>query len=125
MSKNYLRIASMIGLALNFGLLLLPPVASASLLNQADCSSRFGLFLRCTDIGPREFIISIINIILSVAGLLAVLFVIIGGFQYIFSGANEEWAESGKKTLKNAIIGVIIIVLSYVIVNVISRILQG
>lgn len=62
-----------------------------------------------------------IGLILPVAGLIAVLFVIIGGFQYVMSGADEEMAEKGKKTLKNAIIGVVIIVLSWVIVTVVSN----
>lgn len=59
--------------------------------------------------------------ILVVVGVLAIFFVIIGGVQYLVSGANEEWAESGKKTLTNAIIGLVIIILSYVIVNVINN----
>ncbi len=63
----------------------------------------------------------VIRILLGVAGIIAVLFIIIGGFQYITSGANEEMAESGKKTLQNAIVGLIIIILSYVIVVVIAR----
>lgn len=66
-----------------------------------------------------------IGFILPVAGLIAVLFVIIGGFQYIMSGADEEMAEKGKKTLKNAIIGVAIIVLSWVIVTVIAKTLAS
>ncbi|MBI2355933.1 MAG: hypothetical protein HYV13_01850 [Candidatus Doudnabacteria bacterium] len=73
---------------------------------------------------PAALITKIINILLTFAGLLAVLFVIIGGFQYIFSGANEEWAENGKKTLRNAIIGLVVIILSYVIVNVINSALS-
>jgi len=70
--------------------------------------------------GPKELIIKILNVLLTVAGLIAVLFIIIGGFQYILSGANEELAERGKKTLQNAIIGIVIIILAYVIVNVIN-----
>jgi hypothetical protein len=69
---------------------------------------------------PAGFLFMIINILLSIAGLLAVLFVIIGGFQYIISGANAETAETAKKTIQNAIIGLIVIILSFVIVNVIN-----
>ena len=65
----------------------------------------------------------IIKVLLPVAATIAVLFIIIGGYQYIFSGANEELAETGKKTLQNAIIGLIIIILSYVIINVIISII--
>jgi len=62
----------------------------------------------------RDFIL----MFLEVAGLIAVAFIIYGGFRYITSAGNEEAAESGKNTLTNAIIGLVIIILSYVIVAV-------
>lgn len=66
-------------------------------------------------------IMQIINVALAVAGLIAVLFLIIGGFRYITSAGNEETAENAKKIITNAIIGVVIIILSFVIVRVISN----
>ena len=74
-----------------------------------------------TTADPAVLTTSIILYLLTIAGILAVLFIVIGGFQYILSGANEELAERGKKTLKNAVIGLVIIILSYVIVNVIAK----
>lgn len=66
-----------------------------------------------------------INLLLSVSGLIAVLFIIIGGFQYITSRGNEEQAETGKRTLTNAIIGVVVIVLSFAIVRIVSNTFSG
>ena len=63
----------------------------------------------------------ITNILLPLAGLIAVFFLIIGGYQYMTSAGNEELAERGKRTLQNAIIGLVIIILSYAIVTVISN----
>jgi len=57
--------------------------------------------------------------LLPIVGIIAVLFIIVGGFQYILSGANNELAKRGKETLKNAVIGLIIVLLSYVVVTVI------
>ncbi len=68
---------------------------------------------------PIEFITWIINTMLLFAGIVAVVFTIIGGYQYISAGGNAEQAEKGKTTVINAIIGVVIIILSYVIINVI------
>ena len=73
------------------------------------------------DTSISSFILKIINIALAVAGLIAVLFLIIGGFRYITSAGNEETAENAKKIIINAIIGVVIIILSFVIVRVISN----
>jgi TRAP-type C4-dicarboxylate transport system permease small subunit len=66
-------------------------------------------------------ILRVINIALAVAGLVAVLFLIIGGFRYITSAGNEETAEQAKKIITNSIIGIVIIILSFVIVRVISN----
>lgn len=66
-----------------------------------------------------EFIQWVINILLGFSGLIALLFLILGGFWYITSAGNEETAEKGKNTVVNAVIGLVIIGLSWVIVNVV------
>jgi len=68
-----------------------------------------------------QFITNVIRMLLFFAAAIAVLFVIIGGYQYLTSAGDDEQAEKGKKTLINAIIGIVLIVLSYAIVTVISR----
>jgi hypothetical protein len=64
---------------------------------------------------------SVINILLYVSGGLAVLFIILGGYQYITSGAAPENAKKGKKTLVYAVIGLILVVLSFTIVQVVTN----
>jgi FMN-dependent NADH-azoreductase len=66
-----------------------------------------------------DLIVRAINILLIFAGIIAVVFIIIGGYQYLTSAGNEEQAEKGQKTLINAIIGVAIVALAYTIINVI------
>lgn len=66
-----------------------------------------------------QLIGNIIKILLGIAGAIAVLFVLIGGFQYMTSAGNEKQAEGGKTNIFNALIGIVIIILSYVIVNVV------
>ena len=77
------------------------------------------------DTSINDFIIRIINILLGVVGIIAVLFLIIGGFRYVTAGGNEESAESGKKTIINAIIGIIIVILAFVIVRVVATAVLG
>lgn len=96
----------------------LSPLALAQSGFQIPSGSQSGLPNNTT---VSSFILSIINIALAVAGLVAVLFLIIGGFRYITSAGNEETAEQAKKIITNAIIGVVVIILSFVIVRVISN----
>lgn len=60
----------------------------------------------------------IAEVILSMIGLIAVLFIVIGGYYYIWGGVTEE-KEKGKKTIINALLGIIIATLSWVIVSAI------
>ncbi len=69
-----------------------------------------------------QLILSIINIILALAGLIAVLVLIIGGFRYVTSFGNDEAVGTAKKMIINAIIGIVIIILSFVIVRVVSNV---
>lgn len=94
--------------------------AFAQLNRGFQCPAGSGLNCNAgTDV--NSFIRTVINWILGVTFGIAVLFLIIGGFWYITSAGNEETASKGKSTVINAIIGIIIIVLSYVIVSVISN----
>ena len=73
----------------------------------------------------NDLIRTVINWLLAIAFGVAVLFLIIGGFQYITSAGNEEAAEKGRGTAVNALIGVVIIVLSYVIINVVANLVSN
>ena len=67
------------------------------------------------------FLLSFIEIALAIAGIVAVLFLIVGGFRYITASGNEEQAEAAKKTITHVILGVVIIILSFVIIRVIAN----
>lgn len=64
----------------------------------------------------------VINIILYVAGTIAVIALIVGGSQYIFSFGSEQ-TETAKKTVIWSLAGLAIIMVSYAIVHNIIRIL--
>lgn len=68
-----------------------------------------------------ELILAVINIILALAGLIAVLVLIIGGFRYVTSFGNEEAVGKAKKMIINAILGIIIIILAFVVVRVVQN----
>ena len=71
-----------------------------------------------------DLLVSVIKLMLTFAGAVAVMFIIIGGFQYITSAGNAEQAEKGRSTVVNAVIGIIVIVLSYTIINVVINTVQ-
>lgn len=62
-----------------------------------------------------EFIEMLIGWLLLLAGLLAIGFIILGGVLYIVSAGNEKRAATAKKMIWYAIIGLAIVLLSFVI----------
>ena len=68
---------------------------------------------------------SIINWILGLVGTIAVLMLIWGGFSYLTSAGNSEVTKKAKQTITYSIIGIIIIALSYTLVNFITGTLAG
>ncbi len=68
-----------------------------------------------------DLIVKVVKVLLGLAGLVGVLFLIIGGYWYLASAGNEETAEKGKKTIINAIIGLVVIILAYTIVTIIAN----
>jgi hypothetical protein len=69
-------------------------------------------------------LMNLTNWILGFVSMIAVLFVIWGGAQYLTSIGDENRMESGKKTVTYALMGLIIAALAYGIINtIVSRIL--
>jgi len=60
---------------------------------------------------------TIINILIFVIGLVAVIMLIVGGFRYVFSQGNEKAVQGAKDTILYAIIGIVVAILAFAIVN--------
>lgn len=114
---NIVKVANVISIVAVFVLLLMPLFVVHAQFNVPE-AGQTGL---PNDTSISGIVTRIIQILLAVAGLIAVIFLIVGGFRYITAGGNEETAEAAKKTITNAIIGIVIIILSFVIVRVISN----
>lgn len=103
-----------------------PPVQT-----QGDCETGFHklgpLCIPNSPVGSNDSILGeqtvgglaarIIRILLYFAGIVAVGMAIFGGYQVMTAAGNETQATNGRKTLTNAIIGLVIVILSYVIIQ--------
>ena len=67
----------------------------------------------------KSLVLRIVNFFLLFLGFLCVLFIIYAGFLYVTSATDEGNVDTAKGIMKNALIGILIILLSYAIVNTI------
>jgi hypothetical protein len=65
----------------------------------------------------KSLLLTIINYFLGFLGVLAVLMVIYGGVLYITASGDPQKADKGKKIIMYAIIGIVIILLSFALIN--------
>lgn len=67
-----------------------------------------------------KIVLNIIAMMLHVVGYVSLGFIIWGGIKFIISGDNANGVASARKTILNAVIGLVISIMSTAIVNVIA-----
>jgi len=73
----------------------------------------------------QGLVTGIIGVMLMFAGGLAVIYLIYSGILYITAAGNPDSAKKGQQGIINAIIGIVIIVLAYVILRAVSNLATG
>ena len=68
--------------------------------------------------------LNIVDIGLSVVGYIAFFFILYGGFQFLTGGSNPSQIEKARKTILNAVIGLVIALGSVAIINLIFGIIS-
>jgi hypothetical protein len=76
-----------------------------------------GAGMPTTLFGFGGILTTITGILLYVVGALAVIMVVVGGLRYAISGGNSVAVTAARNTVVYAIVGLVIAVLAYAIVN--------
>lgn len=64
----------------------------------------------------KETVINIIRFVLGFMTLVAIVFIIYGGFTWLTAGGNEDRVEQAKRIISAAVIGMIVILLAWAVV---------
>jgi hypothetical protein len=86
-----------------------------------------GLFVSPTTTGNnfQAILLYVLGLLMQFIGIIATIFLIIGAYYYITGAGNEKQIEKGKSIMFNAIIGMVVSVLSFAILKVIENALRG
>ncbi|MEA2020220.1 MAG: pilin [Patescibacteria group bacterium] len=66
----------------------------------------------------------IISTLFYAGGIVAFVYLLIGGFKYLTSSGDEEAVETAKNTITYAILGLLVIVLSWLILDLLGKIIS-
>ncbi len=82
--------------------------------NQPDnLEGQEGIFKKVTDV------------LLFLAGAVAVIVLIIGGIRYVISSGDSGQVQSAKNTILYAVVGLVVVIMAYAIVNFVINQFQG
>jgi len=72
------------------------------------------------EVDISKYLVGIYNFLLSIVGIVAVVMLIIGGMKYITAAGSGSAVQNAKDTIKDAIFGLLLALMSYVIVSTIN-----
>ena len=84
----------------------------------------FGLDFNHTEFqNIGEVIVALINYAYQIAPFITMIYIILGGYRYVLAGGNQEKAQAAKSTVVNAIKGLVVILVSYLLVDYVLSLL--
>ncbi len=67
----------------------------------------------------------IVGVVLTIAALVAFFYLIVSGFQYITAGGDAAKAQTARQGVINALIGIVIILVSYLVLRYVGTLLNN
>ncbi len=102
------------------------PTYAFSLTLQEGADAAKGADQVANIFGTTGIFNTITNTMLFLVGAISVIMIIIGGMRYVVSGGNASSVSAAKNTILYAIVGIIVAILAYAIINfVISSFAPG
>lgn len=102
---------------LSLSVYIAPVVAGFDGSVQSGADSARGTDQSTDLFGSTGIFRTITNVLLFILGAISVIMIIIGGLRYVVSGGNSTAVTAAKNTILYAIVGVIVALLAYAIIN--------
>lgn len=77
--------------------------------------------LNLSEADPRDAAVGLIGLLMTFLGIIAVIIILYGGFVWLTAAGNEERVSKAKKIIVAAIIGLIVILASFLIISFVER----
>jgi hypothetical protein len=119
-------ITTLQGLALTTLILLVAPSTAFGLSLQEGVDAARGTDQAVSLFGSAGVFTTLTNTLLFIVGAISVIMVIAGGLRYVVSGGNATNISTAKNTILYAVIGLVISILAYAVINfVITSFMPG
>lgn len=92
-------------------------VSAVDTVNQACSGVQAAGGGSCNGTQFEGFLKKVVNILIFIIGAISVIMIIVGGLRYVLSGGDQNSVKAGKDTILYAVIGLIVALMAYAIVN--------
>lgn len=73
------------------------------------------------DVTLNQYVTGVYNFAAGAVGIIGVLMFLVGGFQYMISAGNRGMSGEAKKTMINAIVGIVLVLGAYLMLSTINK----
>jgi len=119
MKKKIQSIIAAFVLSIGFGTMMLAPVTYAACTDAKSCVTD-GLKATggtSSKTSVADIFKTIVNVLLFVIGAISVIMIIVGGIKYTTSNGDSSSVTSAKNTIMYAVVGLLVSMFAYAIVN--------
>lgn len=113
--KRYL-ITAMLAIGAS-GSAALPATVSAATVFEQCNNNPNSIVCKSRNDNASSMMKIIINTLLYIIGIIAIIMIIVGGIRYVLSGGNASQVKEAKDTVLYSVIGLIVAIMSFAIVN--------
>jgi hypothetical protein len=85
------------------------------------CTGQTNTVCQSTGDDAKNVISTVVNLLLYILGAVAIIMIIVGGIMYVTSGGDAGGVKKAKDTITYAIIGLIVAIMAYAIVNFVAK----
>lgn len=120
--KRWKRLLAPLALALGMATAFAsaPSVSAIEIINQGCKGNSSSTVCKSRGDNVGDMMEIVVNTLFLVLGMIAVLMIVIGGIRYASSGGDAGAVKSAKDTILYSVIGLIIAIMSYTIVNFVA-----
>lgn len=121
--KKIKNIIAVLGLVFGLGLLVAPMTVSAANVFDSACSGESADTALCQnkDQNATSYVSTIVNTLLYLLGAVAVIMIIYGGIRYTLSMGDAAKVQAAKNTILYSVVGLVVAILAYAIVNFVVK----
>ncbi len=94
--------------------------AASNIADGADRACGVGAGSACNKVGVAHIFANVANALTILVGAISVIFIIIGGLRYVISNGDSKQVTAAKDTILYAVIGVVVAIVAFGIVQFIA-----